>query len=85
MSSRPRSPLPVTALAVVTFGWLALVGMSALNRWPQASLDLPMSDPAVRAAFEAAVAAHLRDHLLAAVAPLILIGLAGVLARWRRT
>lgn len=73
----------VTTLAVaVALGWMAVVGVSAVNSWPRIPLDMAGNDPAVRAAYDRAVTGHVVSNALAASVPLIFIGI-GFLIRSR--
>jgi hypothetical protein len=54
---------------VVGLAWIAAVAVMAHLNWPHVSLDLPGRDPAVRAAYDAAVRAHLIWHAFLALVP----------------
>ncbi len=74
--------ITIVAMAFAV-GWMAVVGVSASNNWPRIPLDVPRNDPAVRAAYDRAVAIHVLSNGLAASVPLIFIGI-GFLMRARR-
>lgn len=74
--------ITIVAMAFAV-GWMAVVGVAAINNWPRIPLDVPRSDPAVRAAHNRAVTIHVLSNGLAASVPLIFIGI-GLLLRSRR-
>lgn len=72
----------LAALAAVL--WAAFVIYDASAAWPRLPLDLPAKDPSVRAAYDEAVARHVRRTALTAGTPLLLAGLLIALNRGRR-
>ena len=58
---------------IASLVWIAVVAYLAASNWPRLSLDLPGRDPAVRAAFDAAVRAHMLWHGFIALAPPLML------------
>ena len=71
-------------LLLASLVWIAAIAYIGLRAWPVMSLDMAAGDPQVRAAYDAAVMAHvLRYALLAVAPPLALLLLARLLSRSR--
>jgi hypothetical protein len=56
-----------------------------LQSWPVFPLDLPRTDPQIRAAYNQAVNAHVGRYVLLGLAPpLLMLGLAWIASRFGR-
>lgn len=69
--SKPRRCLWIAAL--LSLAWAVVVGYRGYLGWPHLPLDVSATDPATRAAFEAAVQRHLLIHALIAVLPVLVL------------
>jgi len=56
-------------LIIVSAIWAAAVALVAGSTWPQLSMDLPPTDPAVQAVLDAARRNHVLWHAAIALAP----------------
>lgn len=70
-TSKPRHCLKIAAL--LSLAWAVAVGYRGYLGWPHLPLDISATDPATRAAFDAAVHRHLLNHALIAVLPVLVL------------
>lgn len=69
-------------LALASLAWIVAVAYLARAGWPAFSMDLSAADPAVRAAYDRAINAHvLRYAAIALVPPVIAMLLARFASR----
>ena len=72
-------------LLIVAIGWMAFIGMRAMESWPALPLDVGR-DPQVVALHEREVQRHVLRHSLIGVGPpIVLIALVSFVGRRKRT
>lgn len=73
------------SLVVIACIWIAGVAYVAGTTWPVFPLDMPASDPQVRAAYDNAVWAHIVRYALIALVPAaVLIGFGWAISKRRK-
>lgn len=79
----PGKLIPVL-LGLAVMIWVGVVAVSAVTHWPHIPLDMGGKDPALAAAYQKAVTAHLLRAVLLAAVPVVCAGLVLLTLRRRR-